>query len=262
MQSSSVVKEYEQKLGSSTRFGLAFRRRLSMVQTHVTTPRKEPKQARARATIEAILAAAAQILVQEGVEAATTNGIAQRAGVSIGSLYQYFPSKEAVIFALVERHVQKMQRQLEEVTTEYGAAPLEDIVPIYVKAMLAAHRVEPRLHRVFSEQLPKLAGRDALMRWSEEAERVIRGVLHQHRERLRPSDLEMAAFVLLHAVEAITHASVILRPRYLEREALAEEISELIMRYLLEREATNGKPKAQVKANHRPRAKRLPGARA
>lgn len=215
-----------------------------MVQTHATTARKEPKQARARATIEAILAAAAQILVQDGLEAATTNSIAQRAGVSIGSLYQYFPSKEAVIFALVERHVQKMQRQLEEVIAQHGELPLEEIVPTYVKAMLAAHRVEPRLHRVFSEQLPKLAGRDALIRWSEEAERVIRGVLHEHRVRLRPRDLEMAAFLLLHAVEAITHASVIFRPRYLEREALAEEISELILRYLLEPHAMNGKPKA------------------
>jgi len=224
-----------------------------MVQTHVTTPRKEPKQARARATIEAILAAAAQILVQDGFEAATTNSIAQRAGVSVGSLYQYFPSKEAVIFALVERHVGKMQRQLEEVIAEYSEAPLEEIVPTYVKAMLAAHRVEPRLHRVFSEQLPKLAGRDALMRWSEDAERVVRGVLYQHRDRLRPRDLEMAAFLLLHAVDAITHALVIFRPRYLEREALADEISELIMRYLLEPEAMTNKRRA----NGRKRAKRL-----
>jgi AcrR family transcriptional regulator len=223
-----------------------------MVQMHATIPRKEPKQARARATIEAILAAAAQILVQDGLEAATTNCIAQRAGVSVGSLYQYFPSKEAVIFALVERHIQKMQRQLEDVIAQHGEAPLEEIVPIYVKAMLAAHRVEPRLHRVFSEQLPKLAGRDALMRWSEETERMIRGVLHEHRDRLRPTDLEMASFLLLHAVEAITHASVILRPRYLEREALAEEISELILRYLLEPDTMKGTPKA----DSRPRAKR------
>jgi AcrR family transcriptional regulator len=226
-----------------------------MVQTLATIPRKEPKQARARATREAILAAAAQILVQEGLEAATTNYIAQRAGVSIGSLYQYFPSKEAVIFALVERHVQKMQRQLEETIAEHGAAPLEEIVPTYVKAMLAAHRVEPRLHRVFSEQLPKLAGRDALMRWSEETERMIRDVLHVHRHRLRPSDLEMAAFVLLHAVEAITHSSVILRPRYLEREALADEISELIMRYLLEPEEVRAKPKGNGGAPAKPLAR-------
>jgi hypothetical protein len=106
---------------------------------------------------------------------------------------------------------------------------------------------------VFSEQLPKLAGRDALMRWSEDAERVVRGVLYQHRDRLRPRDLEMAAFLLLHAVDAITHALVIFRPRYLEREALADEISELIMRYLLEPEAMTNKQRA----NGRRRAKRL-----
>jgi AcrR family transcriptional regulator len=203
-----------------------------MSESPAVIPRKRPKQARARATIEAILAAAAQILVRNGIEAATTNHIAERAGVSVGTLYQYFPSKEAVIFALVERHIQKMQRQLEEMIVERGDGPLEETVPAYVKAMFAAHRVEPKLHRVFSEQLPKLAGREALQRWSEETEQMIRGVLERHRERLRPRDLELAAFLLLHAVDAITHAAVILRPRYLEREALAEEVSELVMRYL------------------------------
>jgi AcrR family transcriptional regulator len=196
------------------------------------TPRKKAKQARSQATIDAILKATAQLLVQDGFDAASTNRIAERAGVSVGSLYQYFPSKEAIIFALVERHVARMQKQLEDMASQVGDKPLEEAIPAYVGAMLAVHRVEPKLHRVFSEQLPKLAGRETMQRWLEDAESTVRAYLEIHRERLRPQDLDMAAFVLVHSVEALTHAVVIFKPRYLERASLAHEISELVLRYL------------------------------
>jgi len=67
-------------------------------------PRKTPRQERSRLTVDAILMAAAHILKTEGPERATTNRIAEKAGVSIGSLYQYFPNKEAIVALLRERH--------------------------------------------------------------------------------------------------------------------------------------------------------------
>ncbi|MGC1302062.1 MAG: TetR/AcrR family transcriptional regulator, partial [Caulobacteraceae bacterium] len=66
-------------------------------------PRKSPAQARSAATVSAILEAAARVLEDQGLEGYTTNAIARRAGVSIGSLYQYFPGKEAITRALIER---------------------------------------------------------------------------------------------------------------------------------------------------------------
>jgi AcrR family transcriptional regulator len=201
--------------------------------TEAVTPRKKAKQARSHATIEAILQATAQILVKDGIDAASTNRIAEKAGVSVGSLYQYFPSKEAVIFALVERHVQRMQKQLEDYVEKFVGAPVEEVVPAYVKAMFEVHRVEPKLHRVFQEQLTRLAGREEFQRWSENLEAVVRAFLESHRERLRPTDLDLAAFLLVHSVEAMSHAVTILKPRYLERSVLAEEVSQLVLRYLL-----------------------------
>ena len=205
-----------------------------MATPDVLTPRKKPRQARSHATIEAILQAAAHILVQDGIDAASTNRIAEKAGVSVGSLYQYFPSKEAVIFALVERHVQRMQKQLEEHLEAFVAASVEEAVPVYVKAMFDVHRVEPKLHRIFQEQLPRLAGREEFQRWSETSEGLVRAYLEGHRDRLRPTDLDMAAFLLVHSVEAVVHAVAILKPRYLEKTALAEEVSQLVLRYLLD----------------------------
>ena len=73
-----------------------------------TTPRKRPRQARSKATVDTILAATARVLVKQGFDGLTTNAVAEAAGVSIGSLYQYFPNKEALVAALIERHVEEM----------------------------------------------------------------------------------------------------------------------------------------------------------
>ena len=76
-------------------------------------PRKAPKQGRSEATVEVILEAAAHILIERGYMALTTNAAALRAGVSIGSLYQYFPGKEALLAALLMRHANEIDTVLE-----------------------------------------------------------------------------------------------------------------------------------------------------
>src|SRR6478752_8926814 len=69
-----------------------------------TNPRKQASQERSRATVAALVEATARILVRDGFDRASTNRIAQEAGVSIGSLYQYYPGKEALVAAVIERH--------------------------------------------------------------------------------------------------------------------------------------------------------------
>src|SRR5581483_874384 len=80
----------------------------TMAKRTRTAPRKKPKQERSQATVDAILVATARVLCETGYDRASTNRIALAAGVSVGSLYQYFPSKEALVAALVERHVDQM----------------------------------------------------------------------------------------------------------------------------------------------------------
>src|SRR5690349_5228772 len=81
-----------------------------MARNPLTKPRQEASQARSRATIDVLVEATARILVREGFDKASTNRIAQTAGVSVGSLYQYFPSREALIAAVIERHNKKVCR--------------------------------------------------------------------------------------------------------------------------------------------------------
>src|SRR5690242_21861949 len=94
-----------------------------MARKPLTNPRKEACQERSRATVDALVQATARILVKEGFDKASTNRIAQVAGVSVGSLYQYFPSKEALVAAVIERHQQAlMQTVREEWADQIGRA--------------------------------------------------------------------------------------------------------------------------------------------
>src|SRR5271155_2767647 len=120
-------------------------------------PRKLPRQERSGATVDAILEAAAQVFERRGYAAGTTNRIAERAGISIGSLYQYFPNKDAILVALVRRHLEEataaLQPHLERLDR---GARFEDVLPDVVDAMVALHALAPGLHRVLFEetQLP------------------------------------------------------------------------------------------------------------
>src|SRR3954470_21450248 len=120
-----------------------------------TNPRKLPSQERARATIDALLTATARILVKEGFDRASTNRVAEVAGVSVGSLYQYFPGKEALVAALVERH-QAEGFAARSPDPELLTLPLEQLATKLVEAMLRAHGVNPPLHKVLLEIAPRL----------------------------------------------------------------------------------------------------------
>jgi AcrR family transcriptional regulator len=198
-----------------------------------TTPRKQPAQARARATVQAILDATAQVLVELGYERATTNVIARRAGVSIGSLYQYFPNKEALVTALAERHMGEVATMLVREVGLLRARPLPEAIRALIEALLRAHAVEPELHRVLIEQVPRLLGFEQIANMDRMFVELIRRELEQREEKLRPPDLELAVFMLVQAVQGITHAAVLECPSALGEGRLAQEITDLVLRYLV-----------------------------
>jgi AcrR family transcriptional regulator len=198
-----------------------------------TAPRKSPKQERSRTTIEAILTATARVLVKEGFDKASTNRIAEQAGVSIGSLYQYFPSKEALVAALIERHTDEMTAVLTAAFDRVARLPVALAARELVALMLEAHSIDPALHRVLIEQVPRVGRLSRIHEVESRAEEMVRAYLTLHREELRVSDLESAAFLMVSTVEALTHAAVIYYPERLKSGALAGEITEMVVRYLL-----------------------------
>lgn len=126
-----------------------------MARRPLTKPRKHASQDRSRATVDALIEATARILVKEGFDSASTNRIAEQAGVSVGSLYQYFPGKEALVAAVIERHNRDLMRVARGTLAKVEGQPLKRAVRTLVAAAMEAHRIDPKLHRVLAEQLPR-----------------------------------------------------------------------------------------------------------
>lgn len=195
-------------------------------------PRKLPKQERSRVTVEAILDATALVLVREGYDRASTKRVAGVAGVSIGSLYQYFPNKESLVAALYERHLRELLAVVERKFEEASRAPLGEAVRELIRASIELHAIDPKLHRVLVEQIPRAARGEEDGGLERRVTEKTRAFLEARGGEILPTNLDLAAFVVTESVEALTHAAVLDRPGYLGDEGLVDEISALVLRYL------------------------------
>ncbi len=182
--------------------------------------------------MDALLAATARVLVKEGYDHASTNKIAHAAGVSIGSLYQYFPSKEALVAAVIARHIGEMLEVVRTSLVRVAGFPLRDAARELVRVMIEAHRIEPKLHRVLVEQIPRVGNMEHTERVDEEATALVRAYLEAHRDEIGVDDLDMAAFLAVSCVEAMTHAAVLRRPELLSEPRFVDEVAAVVVRYL------------------------------
>jgi AcrR family transcriptional regulator len=208
-------------------------RGFTMPHKPLATPRKLPKQERSQATVEAILTATTHILTEDGYDQLTTNRVAELAGVSIGSLYQYFPNKEALIFALAEHHANEMKQLAQHHLSGLEDSSIMDVLRQIVKAVLAAHAMNPKLHRVLHEQMP----RSEVMRQLDDAnmEIMLRSFLVQRRQQLQPENLELTVFIVGRTIKALLYGAIIDRPELLKTGELEQEIMLLLSAYLVKK---------------------------
>ncbi len=202
-----------------------------MPRTPPTKPRKRPQQSRSHDTVEAILTAAARILVRDGYAGTSTNRIAELAGVSIGSLYEYFPNKVAILAALRQRQHDRMLSAMSATLTDALALPLGAAVRKTIEAMVEAHSVDPALQAALMWQVP-----DHVSALSNSVEQhfveLTKAYLEKHRDEVRPKDLELAAFFSVQTARSLTHAAWIAFPERLSDGRLTDELTDLILRYL------------------------------
>jgi AcrR family transcriptional regulator len=193
--------------------------------------RKRPQQQRARATFDAVLDAAADVITKQGYAAMTTNAIARRAGVSIGSLYQYFPDKTAILVCLLERHIREMQPVIAGGLEALAGPdrPFEDALGDALLRFVAAHDHHgPRLQQVLSEEVPHPPSIQRLRQRLEagyvaEVARILR-----ERGDLPPARREVAAQLLVVVVEAVT----VWLAHSTDRRAYAVEAARMVGAYL------------------------------
>jgi AcrR family transcriptional regulator len=166
-----------------------------------------PVQRRSLATVEQVLAAAAQVFETFGYAGGTTNRIAERAGVSVGTLYQYFPSKEAVAVALLEGHIRETNRKLHEWVGHMVSKrhDLREAIEDYARGVMEVHEHNPRLQHMLLEET-KLPERlhQVLLAAEREAIDAMAGLLRLF-PGVRRHAVDRAAYFVMHTVESLTH---------------------------------------------------------
>ncbi|MGY4624113.1 TetR/AcrR family transcriptional regulator [Bradyrhizobium sp. USDA 4486] len=206
-----------------------------MARKPPTKPRKNASQARSRATVDALIEATARILVREGFEKTSTNRIAEVAGVSVGSLYQYFPSKEALVAAVIDRHNDEIMHIVRAAFVEVADMPVEKAVRRLVTVAIEAHHIDPDLHRVLAEQIPRSGRLAEVEAFNHEVHALVRDYFESRRTEMRKIDLDMATFICVSAIEAVAHNTVLHQAEMLSEKTvktLVDETTRMVVGYL------------------------------
>ncbi|MFB9241878.1 TetR/AcrR family transcriptional regulator [Massilia antarctica] len=176
------------------------------------TPRKAPRQARSQHMVEQILQATARILEERGYAGMNTNAVAARAGVSVGSVYQYFPNKDSLITALHERHGAQMYAAIDAILDGEAPRTLREHLAAMVHAWLVAHQVEPELHKVLEKEFPffDAPSQDSAAD-NNSFQRILR-LLERHKDDIGQPDPDLATWMLLRMMESLVHAAVMDAP--------------------------------------------------
>jgi AcrR family transcriptional regulator len=192
-------------------------------------PRKLPKQDRSRVTVETLIEATTRIIEADGLEGLTTNRVARVAGVSIGSLYQYFPNKAALVEEVRTRFAARFQDRLLDLVGRLGTLGLREALREWVVTMVELHAESPGVHNAVGTGTPSEA--------QAALGAVVGSFLEARAEEIRRPDRALAGRMVLEAAEALIHNTALRDPARLADAAWVDEVCELLQRYLLKDEA-------------------------
>jgi AcrR family transcriptional regulator len=195
-------------------------------------PRKLPSQARSQQMVEAILEATARVLAERGYVGTNTNLVAERAGVSVGSVYQYFPNKDSLVTALHERHAAQMYALIDGVLASSHPRSLRGHIDAMVQAMLAAHQMEPALHKVLEKEFPFFDAPKAESPADHSIFKRVRGMLEDYGDQIVPANRDLAAWTVLQIMESLIHAATIDPPKEFSVQDIQKGITRTIFGYL------------------------------
>ncbi|MEN6473345.1 MAG: TetR/AcrR family transcriptional regulator [Syntrophaceae bacterium] len=206
-----------------------------MTKSKRLIPLREPRQSRSRVTYDAILEATTQLLIERGYAATTTNHIAERAGISIGSLYQYFPNKEAIAVELLQRHILGGPAYMESKIThamKYLRDPVK-IVKAFIEAACDHHADNPTLHKVLEEEVPHPPHiREAIRRNEDLFAVALANLIEQQRPQQVPN-LTVAARLVFVIIKTMSHWYILYQQAEIERDVFVDEMTAIVIRYLL-----------------------------
>lgn len=196
------------------------------------SPRNQPQQPRSRATVSVILDAAIRILDREGLDAMTTSRVAEVAGVSVGTLYQYFAHREAIIEALQARELERADSMLEGLLKNPRPVSHRELARMVIEELLRLYRAAPALHRLLAVDGLRFAPPERVVAFDARSVALVRAFLTLAGPRIRAANLEAAAFVVYQSVRATMLSYLLESPAGVDDRVLVAELTDLVVRYL------------------------------
>jgi AcrR family transcriptional regulator len=182
--------------------------------------------------VDAILDATARVLVKDGYEGTTTNRVAALAGVSVGSLYQYFPNREALVAGVIDRHCEQMEAVFQSKIASLVGASIPVAARELIQLLIESHALNPKLHRVLMEQVPRVGKLARMRQMTDQVGSFVRAFLEPRRREIRPRNLDLAVFVVVTATHALGHALSVEQARPVSADTI-DELTTLVVSYLL-----------------------------
>ncbi len=194
--------------------------------------RKEPNQDRAIDTMDSIIKATAHILEKEGFEKTSTNKIAAKAGVSIGSLYQYFPTKDSILALMMDRYMKGEIEMIDRVLREKCSRTLKETIRDLLTAIMKSKKVSKRFTKIFAQKLFGFDKIDALKKVDEHMLELFKIHIKPFEAEIRTENLDMALWMSIQCVKVIP-VSIMFNENYdLEDPVVLDEMVHLIYQYL------------------------------
>jgi AcrR family transcriptional regulator len=186
----------------------------------VFEPRKTPIQARATVTVDAIFEATIQILITHGLDRLTTTRVAERAGVSVGTLYQYFPNKQSLLFAVLEHHLNQVAVSVEAACEQAHHKPLAEMIKEMVEAFVNAKMERADISTALYQVSADMGGPALIKGIAQRTHKAVDAMLHTASDtKSRPDkfaiDLMLAAMAgtMRSLLEARPSPAIIRRSR-------------------------------------------------
>ncbi len=196
-------------------------------------PRKRPVQRRSQATVDAILDAAAQVLRKKGYAKTTTNAIAERAGVSIGSLYEYFPNKDAVFAALQEKlHRAQFASVIGQISIA-ATASAKDVIEKVLSARISSALEQPDIVTILEEQVPAQVFQAQREKDFEDFSQIMAAFAETHADQIRIKHIDTAISLGIQMVDLTIRHLASHQPDLLRDANVLHELTDMMCRYIL-----------------------------
>lgn len=215
----------------STRFILTIDNETTMNRKSIAK-RKEPNQPRAQLTVASILQAMEELVSDKGYVYASTNRIAERAGVSIGTLYHYFPNREAIALSLYEETCSTAALTMKKMMVDTIDLPIEEAIPTIMQAILEIHQQHSAVLLQLVDEVPELRVLSYTLSFNTLLRGSIKIFLQQHSLTITIENIERTRFFLENIIMGNIRSFITEQPEHTNKENFIAELTGVLISYL------------------------------